>query len=414
MTTIALASWAAVATVSLTALAVRGRSYAAFSAIRLSVHTLIVLALFRYLDPLPLGFTTVRAPWLPYVFGCLHGLVYVQALVLSRPRMMGLPYRALCSVPALTFTAGTILALPWAVASAFGATPHGFVLAYFAALVGLVQSLRPRVEQVDVVVADGTDRGALDRCPVSSERSERPLRVVQITDPHLGPFMSVARLRRIVERAVEREPDLVLLTGDFLTMESQRDPGHLATALEPLAPLAGKTFACRGNHDLEAPETVQTALDRVGVRLLVDCATSVDTPAGRVQIVGHDYAFRRRKERMDAVAAACPRQPGVLRLVLLHDPGAFKHLQPGDADLALSGHTHGGQVGLVSLGLTFTLMRLFVQMPDHGLWARGTDRLYVHRGTGHYGFPLRIGVPAEDSLLRIHAHGAWSETQAQT
>jgi predicted MPP superfamily phosphohydrolase len=90
-------------------------------------------------------------------------------------------------------------------------------------------------------------------------------------------------------------------------------------------------------------------------------------------------------------------------LLLLHDPGVFRHVPEGDADLVLSGHTHGGQLGLVSLGLPWTLMRLFVKAPDHGLWARGSDRLYVHRGTGHYGFPLRIGVPAENSLLRVHA-----------
>ena len=48
------------------------------------------------------------------------------------------------------------------------------------------------------------------------------------------------------------------------------------------------------------------------------------------------------------------------------------------------------------------MLSAFSAMPDHGLWARGTDRLYVHRGTGHYGFPLRVGVPAEESLLRLH------------
>jgi predicted MPP superfamily phosphohydrolase len=55
------------------------------------------------------------------------------------------------------------------------------------------------------------------------------------------------------------------------------------------------------------------------------------------------------------------------------------------------------------------MMRAFVKMPDHGLWARGTDRLYVHRGTGHYGFPLRLGVPSEESVLAVHSlthHGA--------
>jgi predicted MPP superfamily phosphohydrolase len=231
----------------------------------------------------------------------------------------------------------------------------------------------------------------------------RPLRIIQITDPHLGPFMSVRRLRRIVESAVRRDPDLVLLTGDFLTMESQADPALLATALEPLRALEGRAFACFGNHDHEAPETVRHALAHARVQLLMDTSTVVPTGAGAVQIVGSDFVFRARPAHLAALCAAHPRIPNTLRLLLLHDPSAFQHLPEGEADLVLSGHTHGGQVGLVSLGVPWTMMRLFVSSPDHGLWARGPDRLYVHRGTGHYGFPLRIGVPAENSELRIHA-----------
>jgi predicted MPP superfamily phosphohydrolase len=148
---------------------------------------------------------------------------------------------------------------------------------------------------------------------------------------------------------------------------------------------------------------VRFALDHAGVRLLVDEAVLVETPAGAVQLVGADFVFRGRELHLERLCAAYPRVRGALRLLLLHDPSAFQHLPEGEADLVLSGHTHGGQVGFVSLGLPWTLMRLFVKAPDHGLWARGPDRLYVHRGTGHYGFPLRIGVPAENSLLCVHA-----------
>jgi hypothetical protein len=243
----------------------------------------------------------------------------------------------------------------------------------------------------------------LRRHRAGNERDGRPLRIVQITDPHLGPFMSVARLRRIVERAVAKKPDLVVLTGDFLTMESQADPRLLGDALAPLRALPGRAFACLGNHDHEAPETVRRALDSAGVRLLVDEATEVDTDAGRVQLVGMDFHWRDRKELMKSVCERFPRAAGALRIVLLHDPGAFKHLADGEADLVLSGHTHGGQVGLLSLGLHWTMLRVLMNAPDHGLWAHGTNRLYVHRGTGHYGFPLRLGVPAEHSVLRVHA-----------
>lgn len=218
--------------------------------------------------------------------------------------------------------------------------------------------------------------------------------------------MSARRLRGIAERAVSQKPDLVLLTGDFLTMESQAHPELLAHAFAPLAALPGRVFACLGNHDHEAPDTVRSALASAGVRLLVDDAATVETAAGLVQVLGFDFVWRKRAEHLARVCAMHPRASGVFRLALLHDPSAFRHLPQGEADLVLSGHTHGGQVGFVSLGLPWTLLRLFSQSPDHGFWARGTDRLYVHRGTGHYGFPLRLGVPAEESLLRVHGRGA--------
>ncbi len=385
------ASLAALATVVVLAAWLRGRPYAIFRGVTLAIHTL---------------FAAVMAPrfaWAWPVFVALHASVYLHSAMLVRPRMRGLAYRALVSIPSSFFAAGTMLALPWVVAAAFGFALPAPWLPYAAAMVGVVQSLWSRLEEVDLVVRDGHVVDGVQRHRVPAARSGRPLTIVQLTDTHLGPFMSVERLRRIAERAVARQPDLVVLTGDFLTMESQHDPALLERALEPLRALEGRVFACHGNHDHEAPETVAQALRAVGARLLVDDAAEIDTPAGRVQIVGTDFAWRDRAQRLAAVCDAHPRREGVLRVVLLHDPGAFKHLPPGEADLVLSGHTHGGQVGLVSLGLPWTMLRVLMNAPDHGSWARGTDRLYVHRGTGHYGFPLRLGVPGEESLLRVHA-----------
>ena len=369
----------------------RSRFYAIYRGVTLTLHTLIALALYP------------RFAWMAPVFVYLHAAVYLHAIALVRPRLFPLPYRILVSIPAAFFAAGTLLAFPWALAVAFGFEPWAPWLPYAVAFVGVLQSLSARAEEVDVVVADGHVVEGVRRHRTSPARTERPLRIVQITDPHLGPFMSVARLRRICTRAVERNPDLVVLTGDFLTMESQHDPALLSRALEPLRALPGRVFACFGNHDHEAPLTVRAALDHAGARLLIDEATEVETPAGRVQIVGMDFVWRERERHLAEVCARHPRIAGVLRIVLLHDPAAFARLAAGEADLVLSGHTHGGQVGLVSLGLPWTMLRVFMKAPDHGLWARGTDRLYVHRGTGHYGFPLRLGVPAEESLLRVHA-----------
>lgn len=371
----------------------RSKAYARFRAIYLTVYSLIAMAMLRHFESvLPL-------------FYYLHLVVFLHSLALIRPRMRSIIYRALVSMPAAAMAAGSLFALPWAVLSALGFDPWLPWLPYCLALLGLMQSLTTKSEVLDIVVSDGVQVDRVQRYQAGTTRVRRPLQLVQITDPHLGPFMSERRLRKICERAVAREPDLILLTGDFLTMESQSDPAVLARALEPLKALPGRVFACYGNHDHEAPRTVQAALHSAGATLLVDDSALVETAAGLVQIVGFDFVWRDRALHLQQVCREHPRIPEALRVLLLHDPSAFVHLPEGDGDLVLSGHTHGGQVGLVSLGLAFTMLRAFVKAPDHGLWARGTDRLYVHRGTGHYGFPLRLGVPAEESLLRVHPAG---------
>lgn len=390
------ALWSTIAWLLVVAAAwlLRSRAYALFRGVALGLQVLFASTLFP----------RFHAVWPLFVYAQVA--VFVQSVALIRPRMRGLLYRSLISIPGAFFGAGTLLALPWVVGAAFGVRLPGVWVPYAVALLGVMQSLYSREEQVEIVVADGQAAPELRRHRVAvPERGigTRPLRIVQITDPHLGPFMSVARLRMICQRAAERNPDLVLLTGDFLTMESQSNPALLAAALAPLSALPGRCFACFGNHDHEAPDTVRGALEQAGVTLLVDDARVVETPAGPVQILGMDFVWRERREHLARVSAAHPRKPGHLRIVLLHDPGAFRHLPEGAADLALSGHTHGGQVGLVSLGLKWTMMRVFMASPDHGFWARGSDRLYVHRGTGHYGFPLRLGVPAEQSLLLVHS-----------
>ena len=230
--------------------------------------------------------------------------------------------------------------------------------------------------------------------------ARRPLRVVQIADPHLGPWRPERRLRTVIADLVAHEPDLVLLTGDFLTMEGAGSPGALARALEPLRALPDRCFAIFGNHDHEAEHEVRHALAANGITLLVDEEAVADTPVGPVQIVGADWVGQGRRKHIQGLLARFPRRDGHLRLFLLHDPLGFRHVPKGDADLTLSGHTHGGQLGLVSFGLDWTVLQRS-RWPDHGLFGHGANRLYVHRGTGFYGFPLRIGVPGETSVLEL-------------
>jgi hypothetical protein len=356
--------------------------------------------------PLMIGLSLApHLGWLGEAIPGLLGLTFLHfSLLVVRPRMQPRPVRWLVSFPALWFVAAALLAWPWALVSAFGLQPWGAWIPFALAALGFAQSFRAREEVIDLRLDNDRDAGPLGRwtdakVPVP-EQGPRPLTLIQITDPHLGPFMSVERLQGICRRAVERKPDLILITGDLMTMESH-DVEIVTRALEPLAAYAGRVFACHGNHDHEAREVVRIAYARLGIELLVDEATVVQTEAGPVQIVGHDFSFRDRAARLARTCAVHPRLEGATRIALLHDPGAFRHLPEGDSDLVLSGHTHGGQVGLLSLGLPHTFLTLVSKIPDHGPWSRGHDRLYVHRAQGHYGFPVRLGVPAENSMLRL-------------
>ena len=385
----AVLSFAGLGLVVARAFFTRGLPFAVFAALMLGVHTCTAVILFPALG------------WLQPIALVLQIVTLIHFLLLSRPRMRSLTYRALVSVPGSAYVAATFLGIPWAVALLLGFDPWLTWLPFLVAAMSVVRSLTTKVEDIDLVL-DGRPVSDLARVDAGVRRLPKSLSIVQISDPHLGPFMSVERLRRICERAVERNPDLVLLTGDYLTMESNSTPGALAAALEPLAELEGRVFASMGNHDHEAPGEVRSGLEDNGIKLLVDDSVIVDTEAGWVQIVGADHVWRAREEHLRELCATHPRVPGALRILLLHDPTAFPALPEGEGDLVLSGHTHGGQLGLLDLGFDWTVLSGLKAVPDHGFWGLGTNRLYVHRGTGHYGFPLRIGVPAEESVLRIH------------
>ncbi len=394
----------------------RGRSYALFTAVVLAFSLPAALVLQVRLESLLPG--AAITPW-----RALHAYLLVAVGLhfssLVRARLRAAPFRLGVSLPAMAFLALGAMAGPWLLALlpirlvllglgleaplAWLAwadwAPHAVMLA------SLGTSLAARPEWVRIQL-DGATPETVTRLAVERHRripptpALRPLRIVQLTDPHLGPWQPVERLRERVEELLDHDPDLVLLTGDFLTMEGNGTPGALAASLAPLQAVRGRCFAIFGNHDHEAPDEVRAGLASAGVSLLVDEATSVTTPAGRVQIVGSDWHRREAPEKLGALLRAHPREPGALRLLLLHDPSAFQHVLPDEVDLTLSGHTHGGQVGLVSLGFDWTVLS-GTRWPDHGLFGLGSSRLYVHRGTGFYGFPLRIGVPGEHSVLEL-------------
>ncbi len=389
--------WTAWALVVVLAMTLRGLRFAIASAVLLGVVSLIWSGLAR----------GIETHWVP-VLGVLTIALFIHFASLTRARLRPLWFRVGISIPGLWFAAASLLAFPWAIIAALGFEPIGWWFPFVISVFGLAQSLRNRRGEVTLVIDNQTDAGALARHPKGQpipDRS-RPLTIVQITDPHLGPFMSSARLRRICQRAVALDPDLIVLTGDFLTMESHQAVDAVVHGLEPLSAVADRVFACLGNHDHEARKTVIDSITQIGGTLLIDEHRRVHTRAGAIDVIGADFAWRDRKGKLEGLFEALGPRDGTPRLLLLHDPGAFCHVPDAAADLTLSGHTHGGQVGLVSLGLNWTIVNAISKMPDHGLWAKGRNRMYVHRGTCHYGYPIRLGVPGEESLMRVWFHAA--------
>ena len=390
----------------------RGQSRRAspFVAIVLIIQGLCSLAFFSLL-PAPL-----RLGW-----ALLHPFVLAFALTFTTPGERSRGWDVLIGAPAGWVIATATLSLPWALASVL--VPGQLPLWTFwwapaaLALWGLVQTLRSAPERVELRLPAFAAAGAggpgdglpLRRAPQAALRrsgsagavEDGVLRVVQLTDTHIGAFMSAERLAAQCARAVAAGPDLILLTGDFLTLSSQRDAGPLTRALAPLRAHPA-VYAVFGNHDHESPEVILTALRSAGVIVLNDAHTVVSTRVGPVEIAGIDFRFSQRQAAIEAVLARLPAPEGVVaRVLMLHDPGMFKFVPDGRFDLTLSGHTHGGQVGLLTFGLPITLVSAFSSVPDHGPWQLGRSLLYVHRGTGHYGFPIRVGVPSEDSVIDV-------------
>ncbi|KAF2071162.1 hypothetical protein CYY_007517 [Polysphondylium violaceum] len=369
-----------------------------------------------------------RIWFVSFIIYYLHLCVFIQYTLLSKCKLRPKLYLYLVSYPASTFFTAIILSLPIYFFTPFVESPLAqLVIALFPvalAGIGLYQTtrtlepnkwtvkeltLRSMDEEEDQLIMKRKVKRVACGPPKDHEITDfkQPISIIQIADPHLGPMMSVDRLRSICENTVKLNPDLVLLTGDFFTVESFNPIDAIDRALEPLKELSGKTFACLGNHDYEegCVELLEKALERIGCCLLVDKCVMAETRIGKVQILGFDYRHKARQEHITQVCAAYPPIPNVPRIGLLHDPGAFKFI-PVDYQLAVfSGHTHGGQIGLNCLGINASIVGI-TGMPDHSLWQNGNNYLYVHSGQGCRSMMgtmvLRVGVPTEDSLLQVY------------
>src|SRR5229473_2513317 len=220
--------------------------------------------------------------------------------------------------------------------------------AAFLTLVGMILARRPLVVRVTVPIAD-----------LPSDLAG--FRILQLSDLHIGPTIRRPFVDAVVDRANALRPDLVAVTGDVAD-------GLVPELREHVAPL-----------------------ERLGIAVLSNEHRIVERGAGRLLLAG----VTDLSAASDPAAAVAGAPPSDVRVLLAHQPRSAFAAQAAGYDLQLSGHTHGGQYFPFNL-----LVRLF-QPFVAGLHRLESMWLYVSRGTGYWGPPLRLWAPAEITVLEL-------------
>jgi uncharacterized protein len=321
----------------------------------------------------------------------------------------------------------------WLFASLFGFVAvqlvHG--VGWVSGLVGSVVSSAPRLDpsrrnffRYAAYLAGGLPflaaayGFAAGRWNYTVERVEVPIpnlpreldgfKIAQLSDIHAGDYMPRDEIRRAVEMANALKADLAVVTGDFISGEY--DPlGECIAELSRLrAPLG--IWGCNGNHEIyaEAEDKAQALFQQHGMKLLRQERAELEWNGGKLNLIGVDY----QRDHMTSGPSG-PMLEGIEPLVsreypnilLSHNPNSFHRAAELGIELSLAGHTHGGQVKVEIVDHSISPARLitdFVAGLYHLPMGSGKQAsLYVNRGLGTFGMPVRIGVPPEITLLTL-------------
>jgi predicted MPP superfamily phosphohydrolase len=287
-----------------------------------------------------------------------------------------------------------------------GASLAGFLLSVSARGAVLARALPALAGGASVVIAGLGLRGAVKGPRVKSvpvavpglHEGLRGLRIVQISDLHVGPTIRRGDVERIVDRALALKPDLIAITGDLTDGTVERLARHVAPLSRLRAPLG--VYYVTGNHEyywgagawiekakelgFEPLINENRVVSRGGAQLLVG---GIPDESGGAFAAGHSP---------DVLRAAASNGPVDFRLLLAHRPDGVPAAAKAGFDLQLSGHTHGGQFFPASL-----FIGLFHRYTN-GLDRHGRMQVYVSPGTGYWGPAHRFGVPSEITLLTLN------------
>jgi len=224
-----------------------------------------------------------------------------------------------------------------------------------------------------------------------------PLRVVQLTDIHAGLYMTRDEIRRYTNQAVALQPDLLVLTGDFISNSTAFLPG----CLKELARVQTRfgTFATLGNHEhLYGDLTkIEAIFQEHGIPLLTNAHRIIQAARGPFAVAGIDDI---QWGSPDLGAALLGLDPTIPTLLLSHRPEIFPQAAARGIPLTLAGHWHGGQVKLSLPGKTISFAHYRTPYPE-GLYRIRQSHLYVSRGIGTTGTPVRLNAPPEVTVFHL-------------
>jgi predicted MPP superfamily phosphohydrolase len=256
-----------------------------------------------------------------------------------------------------------------------------FPLALLMSIAGFLKAtLGPRVKRTKV--------------PVNALNADlQGLRLLQISDLHVGPTIRKNFVKKVVEKVNREKPDFVFLTGDIADASFESIQADLA----PLADLEARfgVFYVTGNHEYYwGAHALIAEFKKLGMTVLLNESRSVNVGSSKVFVSGISDPVSRDS---DVARASAKMNKEDLRILLSHRPGVFQEASSKGYDLMLSGHTHAGQF------FPFSLFIPFAHKYYNGLNTHENLKLYVNPGTGYWGPPNRFGVFSEISCLTLEA-----------
>jgi hypothetical protein len=243
------------------------------------------------------------------------------------------------------------------------------------------------------------------------------LKIAQLSDMHLSSFYKKSqRLEEVMETVGSYNPDLIVNTGDFITLGS-REYDRFDTLLIKYRALYGN-YAIIGNHDMgtylpdrltgEKRATLARMIKLIsnsGYHLLNDENEIIDIRGAKVALIGvKTEGSHPGIIHGDLKKAAMGTDSADLKILLCHDPNQWEADVTGKTDiqLSLAGHTHGMQIGIVTRKFRWSPAKWFYPQWN-GLYSEGEQRLYVNRGLGVLGVPFRIWMPPEITIITLRS-----------